>query len=219
MSRHPRIFFKALASLFALGALTASAAQARESFIAGAYPATLTGAPLTIHEWAIGEKYAVQCGEPSFSATLAAKSTELTVTPTYADCIGVINGGELPAEVALNGCDYLFTTDPGGAKNGPMHIKCPTGQQIELHVYTDETKAKILCTYDIKPQERGKMEYENVAGPPEELKANANVTNLEVTRTGSLLDCGPAATTATYSGNTKFSAINNKKVTGIKIGP
>lgn len=218
MSRYPGALLKALAVVFVLGALTASAAQARESFIAGAYPATLTGTPLTVHEWEVSGR-SVICAEASFKATLAAKSTELKVTPTYEECFAVVLGNEFPATVEMNGCDYLFTTDPGGAKNGPTHIKCPVGKQIELHVYLDEEHTKVLCTYDVKAQERGKMEYENVAGPPEELKANANVTNIETTRTGSLAQCGPAATTATYSGNTKFSATSGGKATGIKIGP
>jgi hypothetical protein len=148
MSKKLGVLGLALVAVFAMSAMLASAAQAAKfESGTGTYPTTVTGeqisGPVTgvtvaKHEFktALG---VVKCTPSSFTGTLTAASSELTVAPTYGNTTagtGCTVAGVAGPVVHMNGCDYLFTAGTIAAGVTPIatHIVCPEGKHIVITI-------------------------------------------------------------------------------------
>ncbi len=111
----------ALVGVFAMSAITASAAHAVTEF-EGTEDSTLNGVQLNTHTF-IFNKVQITC--PSFTATgtLPVSTTqEITLTPTYKNC----KVGSHPAIFDFTGCDYMFTG------SGEVHLECSSGEHVDI---------------------------------------------------------------------------------------
>lgn len=162
MKRNLKALGLALVATFAMSAVAASAAQANFTQPQG-QPAVFTGKEEggpTKNFFQItgvnGPK--THCEETKYEGTLAAASSELTVTPHYTKCKATSGGITIDTNIDLNGCHYIFyvdTKNPLGGGTGSVEIVCPTGGQIEV--------TTSLCDTDIPPQKIvGGVTYKNV---------------------------------------------------------
>lgn len=211
---HPlRSLGLALAAVLALSAFAASAAQAFE-FTTTTAPVKVTG---QVHNGATGGKHVfttgggeVTCTTISFTGTsTVTASKEQTIEPSYSGCTAFGS----PADIKMNGCDYLFTTpsvDAGGGKRtgAPPHIICPTGNRIEI---TPTFFGASVCTTFIKEQTPtgGHIIYINsgINNHREmDLTVETTVTGVGYTGTGGV--CGHATETfnSSYNGWTTLRA-------------
>jgi len=111
----------ALVGVFAMSAMTASAAHAVTEF-EGTADSTLNGVQINTHAFVLNKAH-ITC--PSFTATgtlSEAKTKEITLTPTYKNC----KVGSHPAIFDFTGCDYTFTA------SGEVHLECPTGEHVDI---------------------------------------------------------------------------------------
>jgi hypothetical protein len=69
----------------------------------------------------------VKCSEATYSGTqtTGVTSTQVTAEAKYGGCTAF---GFVGATIHMNGCDYLFTSNP----NPYLHILCPAGKVIEV---------------------------------------------------------------------------------------
>ncbi|HEX2391633.1 MAG TPA: hypothetical protein VHI77_01810 [Solirubrobacterales bacterium] len=130
-ARKLRALGSSLLSLLAVGAVSASAAQAGE-FEAGVYPATITGQNINgPHE--ITTELGVMGCAVNFEGELTEASEDLTLTPEFLNC--VIAGN--PVDVATNGCDFRINA---GATlfmdmvEGSLDVICPEGNAITFGI-------------------------------------------------------------------------------------
>ena len=102
MTRKLKTLGVALFAVLALTAVSASAASAAE-FTAASYPTTGTGESAKGNDVFTTEAGTVEC-KSHFAGTLTAANSDLTVTPTYSDCVafGFV-------EATVTGCKYTFT--------------------------------------------------------------------------------------------------------------
>ena len=156
--------------------------------------------------------------------------TSVTIVPTLDECSATIGTEAHRVTVTLNDCDYLFH---GGKEvssttfgEGELDLVCPEGKVVELHVYKSATtETEELCTYKISPFTNKKgNEYHNIAGSPNDVTITTTITEIAITRTGSLI-CGAASMTATYTGSTTLRAyedvggtISEGTVSGLQEG-
>ena len=167
MIRNLKVLGLALAAVFAFSAMSASAASAEKLFHSESEKTILTGTEVEEVVFDAGGG-TIKCPESVYDATTSAKTvTEITVEPTYKTEKCKAFG--LETHVLMNGCDYVFTLEPGTTEttggsthtSGPVHIKCPEGKKIEL------TVTKLLggsrCTVDVPAQTPTKptVDYKN----------------------------------------------------------
>lgn len=170
-----------MAAVFAMSAVSVSAASAAE-FHAASAPVTLSGSQTTSHVFTTAAG-TVTCKVATFSGTSSVKTTsEITMVPTYEGCTAF---GFVEVPVHVKG-DYLFTA------NGDIHI---TGKfQITAP----------FCTTTVEgPQTiKGGNSFANNAG-----KTDVNVTT---NAKGIAYDeCGTPRTGATYTGGTTVTGSSN----------
>jgi hypothetical protein len=146
--------------------------------------------------------------------TVGNSGPSVTLEPTYETCHVVLAFITRTITITMNGCRYTFHA----TKNTPagffadLHIKCPTGKEIEIHVYNTsnhiDTGAPI-CTYDVPPQTPAKqIELTNKPGTPDDIVKHINVTvKTKATITGGL--CGSKTEpNLTYVGTHTLQATN-----------
>lgn len=197
-------------SILAVCAVTATAAQAEGEFTASQYPATIEG------QGAGGKAYVLQfgthivnCPNITFKNTVKSNSKSATQAPTFTvlkNCSWVFLGLKQPAEVTMNGCDWVF---PDAAKNS-KDLKCKE-KPVEIHGYESmkaQEESKTLCTYDIAEQSNGTVSFENKAGPPQDILVKENITSIVYTATGSKLVCGSSGSNGEFIGETTLTAKN-----------
>ena len=220
MSRNLKALGLSLIAVLALSAVVASAAQAN-NVTAAKYTASLTGkdlgkkageyARLTIGN---GARF-VECEEATLTASLAKAETVITVTPVYNKCFA--NGlTTVPATVTTNECDFVL--EATSKTTGRASVKCPTGKQIEVHVYENaaaHTAKTSLCTYDISDkivsEKKQNQNLEKITiekgseGGVEDITLKLAISNIAINSTiGAAGVCGvkgPAETTGTLNGN------------------
>lgn len=133
MTRTLRTIGIAVAAVFAMSAVGASAASANPFFHTEFAGTTLTGGQTglvaNVLKTDLGE---MKCKVVQFGGSQAAQTTTtMTLNPKYEECkIGMVN-----ATVTLNGCAYTFhleeQAEPVEARMG---IECPfAGGKIEIH--------------------------------------------------------------------------------------
>jgi hypothetical protein len=177
----------ALVAVFAMSAVAASAASAAGVFeTSTGSSATITGEQIsgtvtektvTKHEFTttVGT---VKCSIAKFHGVMSSPSTELTLTPTYEECL---IAGNIPATVDMNGCDYKFTAGEtvGGSSDVievSVHVECPPSAEIVV------TVVGTTCKIKIPRQTLTGITAENTtAASPVDIDAIVDVTGIEYT--------------------------------------
>ncbi len=112
-----------------------------EHFTADSYPAHLHGTAIAGKEnsFTAGESV-YKCSSSTYTGELTAKSTDLTLQPTFSGCLQ----GASPATITWNGCDYVFHSGEGTETEFPVttDLDCPEGKRIEIHSYSSEANHK-----------------------------------------------------------------------------
>jgi len=157
MIRNLKVLLAAAMALAAIGAFSASVAQAKPStskFHCHAEPCAITLAPdgavpsATAHQVfvlknSIGESVSITATQITGYATATTKTTD-TLTVTNIEYHHVTANGQ-PATVAMNGCHYDFRAT-GTVTNGTVQIQCPGENKIHI------TLPVTGCTVTVGPQ-------------------------------------------------------------------
>ncbi len=224
----------ALVAALALSSLLASAASAAPKWtpVPSEYPVTVKGTQSTSNILELEGGRTLKCSTATYEATLnnkvEAEESKLTVKPTFSGCTTSILGNRDLTTITLNGCDFLFTytetttgtiASEGWEVTGKeLHIQCPVGASIELHVFVNETEDldnAALCTYKIGAQTpAGDLDYKltekdvNNDGTSGDFKWT--VTGITTTRaSGTATNCGAASQSAKLTGEVKVEAFNS----------
>ncbi len=238
MNRNFKVLGLALVAVFAMSAVLASAAQAQVGKVTvSPSPAWLTG-EVIVHP-NIGKVETLKltggqdlaCEEVISKATVKNGETSITVVSQFNKCTAAIGTENHLVTVTMNDCDFqlsdLTTETPNSTTFTALSsLVCPVEKQVEIHVYKSATtETEELCTYKVAPfVNKGGTVIHNVAGEPNDLTITHTVTEIPVTRTGSLL-CGGASQTGFFTGSTtvkafedKGGSISNGTVTGLIEG-
>jgi len=169
----------ALVVMLAAGMVAAMAAAGDELTVE-ANPSTISGiseGKALVFTPQYGETV---CLQATYAGTFSGPSTSLTVAPSFpAKSEGGYNCAikSFPAEVDLNGCDYLFSVNGGGSTTGTAKIQCPAGKEITFtsKPFFEET---VRCSIHVPEQvfPAGSVTYANVGlGTTREITASINV--------------------------------------------
>jgi len=144
-----------LAAVAAANAVGAAAASAKVGeFTASQYEALLDGNKVKGEPNALTiGAYEVECETSTFSARLKKASTELTVTPAYANC----QAAGLAVTAVGNGCGYVFHLEVGSGDAWPANvdIECPPGKSFEVRVFLEGDPGPEVCKFQI-PEQKGR---------------------------------------------------------------
>ena len=206
MIRKIKVMSLSCVAVLALGAMSASAAQAA-SWTAAKYPVTIKATSAAVSNWTMGNGARVlSCGAKFTGAIGGGATSSLNVTPEYTGCTST---GGLPTTIQMNGCTYTWNVST--LTTGTQTIKCPAGKEIMLLVYANETKQKegiTACEASVAAQgpisglgfsNQGEKEGRYVA-------MNESLSLQAYALKGSKLLCGAAA-------GTSFSLSNAGNVT------
>lgn len=200
MIRNLKVLGLALASMFAMSVVMASAASAADFGSAHTTGTTfVTAFEEEEHKFTVNNR-TVTCHDTSFTGESvenlgAGTWNGVTIKPKYENCTAF----GLPATVDMNSCDYKFTALT--AATGEVHVGCTTaGDNIRVTVFNSANHAVApVCTFHIGPQKLGGLSYTNSAG---EVKVGINVANISTNVTGPILTCGTnGIRPATYTGS------------------
>jgi hypothetical protein len=184
MIRNLKALGLAFVAVFALSAMTASAASATDLFRSSSTPVTLTGE----QEFTagVGDIFtttagAIECLSAKYHGTVATSPvSEVVVKPTYTSCsLAEI----IPAKVDFGSCTYKFTIDePAGATTGSVHLECPNaGEEVTVTAgVNDAGVGTNKCTIHIPPQTVGGIKYTNVGAsdPTKEITVDVNASGI-----------------------------------------
>jgi hypothetical protein len=202
----------ALAAIFTVGALAASAAQAVPTFTGYETEGEThnlvhtigqgTTEPEGIVAFTAGPIGVIECHGESAGTSLTGEDTELTGAPTFSDpetnglpdCKTNIGGTKYTTHINMNGCEFHQHASKKIAENeyeGTIDVKCPMGKSIEIKTTklgSEETKCAI------------KVGAQNGLGPgfarnkkeskPTEITIESKISNIEYTSEGGLFNCG-----------------------------
>jgi hypothetical protein len=173
MVRKLKILGVALAAVFALSAVTASAALAQINMFTSTGPMKLTGAQtgiknensLTVFGGVLtcaNAKYngfktltEAQTKEGKVHELLPSGSSSVTIAPNYGSCITTQSGLEFPATVDMNGCDFEFdlgSTIELNKYKVKVTEECPFENTIKITAFSNATKHAAnepFCVKDI----------------------------------------------------------------------
>jgi len=177
--RNIKVLGLALTAVLAMSAFAAATASANE-FNSESYPTTGTGTKdgefLDVLTLTAGT---VKCTTPTYKATLSAKSTSVSVAPSYAGCTGF----GFPGEVVTTGCVYVFNIGAGATTEGDVDLECTGANEITI---ISKSGATVKCTVHVKSQTDigGTVKYINIsAGATREITVEANLTGIDYTHT------------------------------------
>ena len=136
--------FKAAGVLMAVVAMLGlSASSAQATFTSAGYSAGVAGTSTGDVLHLFGST--APCTNNTFSGTLSAANTTLTITPGYSSCTAF----GLPATVNFTGCDYLFH-NAAGAAAVTVDLVCSSGT-VDITVYSSSTHATAICHVTVTP--------------------------------------------------------------------
>lgn len=193
---------RGIGMVLVLGAMLVGAGGAHATeFTASAYPIQVSA------QQAEGAKHKIQigsgtteCETVTFSATLSAESTELTVKPFYAGC----KAFGLTSTVTGNGCAFVFHTEAGSGMSGTTDIECPAGKS-----FTIDTPANLCNTHYGSQTGIEGVSYENSGN---HILLTMNLTTIHAVVTGTIF-CPVTTTTTTYT-NAKYTGTMTLKGDG-----
>lgn len=195
MKRKTLVMCLAVASAFALTALSASAASAAPLFHAESEPVTFKGSSGD-HVFTT-ESGTVACSTSSFTGTSATKTTTtVTLTPTYTGCTAF---GFLSATVEPHGCKYTFHLVEGSSPpTATVDIVCEESNEITI--------SSTGCVVHVPPQTGlNHVVFENAgSGKTRTIKANITVEGIKYTATPGCINSGTHST-GTYKGTVTMS--------------
>lgn len=177
MIRNFKALGLALVAVLAMGALMASAAQAKSTIFA-----TTSKSPLAIDATGenIGEEFkidgvAVKCAVSHYTGSVTNGSNIITISPTYTNCQV---GGIVNVDITMGDCDYEFTGSartaigPPAAYTATVSIKCKESKGITIESAT--------CHMTVPPQNTlSKAAVKNVAAG--DLTVKPEVTGIKGT--------------------------------------
>lgn len=185
-------------------AVLASAAQANFTSSAGAgiaVTASSSADQLTIFGSVI------KCTANKYSGTTVAASTnQVTVTPTYGNCIF----GVLPATIDFTGCTYQFTSTSPEA-----HFLCPAGKRVDVTIFASaasHTANTPICHIFIYSQTVKGNTYANSGVSHVLVGGSVNAIHATEHRTSAV--CPGEATEATTS-----TAVYHVQPGGVTVAP
>jgi hypothetical protein len=220
MTRNLKVLGLALVAVFAFAAISASGASA-ETKIQAAWTATpdetvnITGFQVEgQYKFQLGGTGTTEC-DVDFDGHTPGKTTSLAMTPTYSKCQTTVFGISRPTTVTHNGCYLTLTVhtfdDAIGA--GQIHLLCPEGKKIEIHVFNDAAHTEVRCTYTFEPQTIGEgISYANMSeiGLKKTVTLFTSSAPLKAKKSsGTLLQCGGSEFTANATGKTEIFAANS----------
>lgn len=226
MIRNLKLLGLALAAIFTLGAMGASAAsayQATYTLEKGVESANLTGTGLAgskAHQITLGQN-GLTCSIAKFEGKISGPTTQITLSPIFESCTATVAGiGEgVPATITMNGCYFIYSINAGGAAEedeyaGTLHIHCAEGKQIEVHLFgslAQHSENKPTCTYGV--EEQTLTENVHITNDTESKDVTLSHSSLvKVKRlAGTVIPCGAASQEGLYHGTTTVTA----KTTGI----
>ncbi len=149
----------------------------------------------------------VRCAQATFEGTVQGKAPqvttqELTLTPTYSNCTAFGQN----ATVRMNGCKYTVTGGQPEPLTALVDIAgCTAGKKIEIQTG--------ICQVKVPDQSGlGHIVFENKAGPPEHVEAQATISGIAHEYSAGI-GCGhtKAAVTndGTYHGKVTFKAFED----------
>jgi hypothetical protein len=154
-----------------------------------AYPEAVRGAVSTANVFTTPNGK-IDCKKGSFDGTLAAASTQLTLAPTYSECMAF--GSK--ATVKSNGCSVVLSAT--SASSGTASIACPVGKAITVEPMAFGV---VLCTLSFPAQSLGSVTYESVGtGIDRRIVASISGSGIQYSSTGG--NCGASGSKATFSG-------------------
>jgi hypothetical protein len=158
-------------------------------FTAEKYPATLKGSQTEGYDEFLTEGGKVECpGGVSYSGTLAASSSTISLSPTFTECHAF---GFFNSTVAANGCQFTYHN------TGTFDVGCPTGSSITITAST--------CAVSIPAQSGLKsVSYQTVAPSPSgrgKVKITHSIGNLTYTVTKDGIGCPFSGTGTRTSGS------------------
>ena len=184
----------ALAAVFAMSAVGASAASATVEFHSEGAPVTLTGnqeGESNAFDVQFGE---VKCKTAKYNGTTTGTTDKtVTVTPSYNEC----TFAGVATIIDMNGCDYLIhVNNEGPPYKGTVDVVCPEGAKI---VVTGGNK----CTVDVGPQTGlGPITFTNIGTTTtrEVTLGLSGITNITYTQTKGTAAVGACTTQTTGAG-------------------
>jgi hypothetical protein len=191
MFRHLKALGKTLVAVFAISAMTATAASATD-FLTTTKPTALMTGIGTEHIFQIGNT-SFACTTAKFSATGTNNGSEVTVDPTYTGktnetphsatkCSASV--GEV-TDVQENGCHYKLTGNTAGSDNGTdatVWIECPGGTEIQIL-----SSLGVSIGIPQQTSTSGGVTYKNLAN-----HSGGSAIEITATLTGITFTCAPA---------------------------
>lgn len=211
MSGRRKVFVLAiLSSIVASAVMVAPASAEEEEFTAAEYPATVTGTGP--QEFVFGV-HKVKCGFALLLGVLKSNSKSKTQTgQAFAECKATVLGKELPAQVAMNGCDWIYPD----ASQPKKDLFCPDKKEVVIVVYESkeaEEAEEATCTYHLEGQEElSTVEFQNTTeSSPEDVLAIDELSGIVYTTTGSVLICGSSGSSGEFNAETTSVATNEEE--------
>lgn len=174
--RNVKVLGLALVAMFAMSAATATAASA-DDFTAEKYPATLTGSNTTANDQLVLTTGIVNCKKSTYTATVSAATTSVSVTPSYSECTAF----GFPSAIDTNGCKYIFNV--GAGTTGDADISCEAGKSI---TFTAIGAGTVKCTIHITSQSyiAGAVTYSNTgSGTTREMGIEVSLSGIDYSHT------------------------------------
>lgn len=140
----------------AVGA-SASNAQATPLIEADSYSATISGTALKASVFSFGGIYQWECKAPTLQGSLAAASSALSLTPSFAECSWHWPIGSPASVVQMNmhSCTFRlnsFKFVKKGEYNTLFDLECPAGEPVVIEMHSG---APVICTLTV-PAQSGK---------------------------------------------------------------
>jgi hypothetical protein len=195
MIRNLKALGLAAMAVFAMTAISASAAQAAPLFHAEEAPVTYKGENVGGKEKFKTSAGTVECTTTSVTGESSeSTSTEATISPTYTGCKAF---GFLTATVTMNGCSYKFHLVEGSSPaTATVDIVCPAGKDITI--------SSTGCVVHVPAQTGLKhVVFDNEgSGATRDIKATNTVTGIKYTATGGCPGGEGTKEDGEYSGTT-----------------
>jgi hypothetical protein len=203
MTRKLKLLGMTALAVVAVGSIGAAAAQAAQ-FTASQYPATLTGEATSTHVITFGGGPKIECQTVSQSGKLEGASETFGIALGTEKCSQNIGGIKYESGTTF-ACSGIYThlnTPLGTQKN------CTSGYTHDWETYFGTTKTCVYSMEDLGSYEG--VKHENLGGTSG-VAFTYNLTGIPYKlTTGSTLLCGPASSTATYTGSSVYKAKNEK---------
>jgi hypothetical protein len=190
MFRNLKVLFAAAMVMGAVGAFSASGAQAAE-FHCAQVNCVFTASPdgtvntkashlVYVVSNAKGESVALTCEQLTGSGTIATKTASLLTFNTGLAVHNCKDSAGNEVKVHFNGCDFTFTSA------GLVGVQCPEGKKIELTSGPGQRCTETIGTFS----DRGTLTYTTIGVTPNRhVTVATNVPNIPVTLDGTTANC------------------------------